>query len=90
MYRRCRRIAGSLVSQARSWGYTLPKLTEFRAFRGTAKSTARVLQFSVGLGMPSDLQQAAPDGDGDRMGPVVGLKFIHQVLDVEINGCLRN
>ena len=40
--------------------------------------------------MRSDLHQAAPERDGDCMGPIVGLKFIHQVLDVEVNRGLRN
>jgi len=40
--------------------------------------------------MRSNLQQAAPERDGDCMGPIVGLKFIHQVLDVEVNRGLRN
>ena len=35
--------------------------------------------------MRSHLQQAAPNRDGDCMGPIVGLKFIHQILDVEVN-----
>src|SRR6266851_2881218 len=38
----------------------------------------------------SDLQQAPPQRDGDCMGPIVGLQFIHQVLDVEVNRGLRN
>ena len=40
--------------------------------------------------MQSDLQQATPERDGDCVGPIVGLKFIHQVLDVEVNRGLRN
>ena len=40
--------------------------------------------------MPSDLQQAAPERDCDCVGPIVGLKLIHQVLDVEVNRGLRN
>ena len=40
--------------------------------------------------MRSDLQQATPQRDGDCMRPIVGLKFIHQVLDVEVNCSLRD
>ena len=38
----------------------------------------------------SDLHQASPERDRNRMRPVVGLQFIYQVLDVEVNRVLRN
>jgi hypothetical protein len=38
----------------------------------------------------SELKQPAPERDGDRMGAIVGLKFIHQILDVEVNRGLGN
>ena len=63
-------------------------LTEFARFHGTPKYTASTLQFSVVLGTRSDFQKAAPERDGDRMRSVVSLKFIHQVLDVEVNRVL--
>jgi hypothetical protein len=34
--------------------------------------------------MRSDLQQTTPERDGDCMGPIVGLKFIHQFLMWEL------
>src|SRR5260370_33314888 len=40
--------------------------------------------------MESDLQQATPKCDGDCMGAIGGLKFIHQVLNVEINCGFRD
>jgi hypothetical protein len=40
--------------------------------------------------MGSDLQQAAPERDGDCMGPIVGLKFIYKVLDVEVDRSIGN
>ena len=63
-------------------------LTEFAGFRETPKLTAGTLQFSVVFGTRSDLQKAAPECDGDRVRSVVSLKFIHQVLDVEVNRVL--
>ena len=33
----------------------------------------------------SDLKHAAPERDDDYMGPIVGLKSIHQILDVKVN-----
>lgn len=38
----------------------------------------------------SDLQKAAPQRDRDCMRSIVGLKFLHQVFDVEVNGGLGN
>src|SRR5580692_1952462 len=38
----------------------------------------------------SNLENAAPDRDGHRMSPVVGLQAAHNVLDVEVHGSLRN
>jgi hypothetical protein len=40
--------------------------------------------------MRSDLKQASPDRDGYRMRPIVGPELIHEILDVEINGSLRD
>src|SRR5260370_14105563 len=40
--------------------------------------------------MRSDLQQATPDRNGYRMRPVIGSQFVHQVLDMEVHGSLRN
>jgi hypothetical protein len=56
-----------------------------RGSRGTLESPATILQFSTGLRVRSDLQQAARERDGDCMGEIVGLKFIHQVPDVEVH-----
>src|SRR3954447_9703893 len=61
-----------------------------RGSRGTLESPATDLLFSTGVRIRSDLQQATPERDGDRMGPIVGLQFIHQVLDMEVNRGLRN
>ena len=36
----------------------------------------------------SDLQKATPQRDRDCMRSIVGLKFLHQVLNVEVNGGL--
>jgi hypothetical protein len=63
-------------------------LTEFSRFHGTPKCTASTLQFSVVLGTRSDFQKAASERDGDCMRSVVRMKFIHQVLDVEVNRVL--
>jgi hypothetical protein len=63
-------------------------LTEFARFQGTPKCTASTLQFSVFLGTRSDFQKAAPERDGDCMSSVVRVKFIHQILDVEVNRVL--
>jgi hypothetical protein len=38
----------------------------------------------------SELQEAAPHGDGHRVRPIVGAQFVDQVLDVEIHGRLRD
>src|SRR5713226_9225480 len=38
----------------------------------------------------SDLQQAAPDRNGYRMRPVIGPQLTYQVLNVEIDGGLRD
>ena len=40
--------------------------------------------------MRSDLKQSSPDRDGYRMGPIVGPELIHEILDVEIDGGLRD
>ena len=56
-----------------------------RCFHGTFLSTASVLHFSIGIEIRSDLQQTSSQRDGDCVGPVVRLKFIHQVLDVEVD-----
>jgi len=40
--------------------------------------------------MRSDLKQASPDRDGYRMGPIVGPELIHEILDMEIDGSLRD
>ena len=63
-------------------------LTEFAHFHGTPKCTASTPQFSVVPGTRSDLQAAAPERDGDCMSSVVRVKFIYQVLDVEVNRVL--
>ena len=36
------------------------------------------------------MQQTPPERNGDRMCPVIGTKLIHQVLDMETDGCLRD
>jgi len=36
------------------------------------------------------MQQAASERDCDCVGPIIGLKLIHQILDVEVNRGLRN
>ena len=85
-------MAVFLISLARTLGMRFTRTLDgrIRGFRGPSKSTASILQFATGLGMRSDLQQAAPERDGDCMSPIVGLKFVHQVLDMEINRALRN
>src|SRR5260370_36962119 len=40
--------------------------------------------------MRSDLHETTPERNGDCMGPIIGLKFIHQVLDVEVDRGLAN
>ena len=40
--------------------------------------------------MRSDLQQATPQRDGDCMRPIVGLKFVHQILNMKVNSSVRN
>src|SRR5262245_13712260 len=34
-----------------------------------------------------DIEQASSQADDDGMGPVVCLQFIHDVFDVEVDGC---
>src|ERR1700692_1232304 len=41
------------------------------------------------LKVESDLQQATPERNGDRVGPVIGAELVHEILDVEVNGGLR-
>src|SRR5258708_38073883 len=49
-----------------------------------------ILQFSTGLGMQSDLQQAPPHRNGHCMRPIIRSQLVHEVLDVEVNRGLRN
>jgi hypothetical protein len=35
--------------------------------------------------MRSDLEQATPKGDSNRVGPIVGLKFMNAIAMVEAN-----
>ena len=65
-------------------------VTELAVFADHRNLQPASCQFSTGLGVRSDLQQAAPERDGDCMGSIVGLKFVHQVLDMEINRALCN
>src|SRR6266478_3350260 len=64
--------------------------TQFEALAEHRNLQPASCSFLQALQMRSDLQQATPDRDGDCVGPIVGLKFIHQVLDVEVNRGLRN
>src|SRR6266481_3679778 len=64
--------------------------TQFGALAEHRNLQPASCSFLQDLEMRSDLQQAAPDRDCDCMGPIVCLKFIHQVLDVEVNRGLRN
>jgi hypothetical protein len=38
----------------------------------------------------SDLHKTAPDRNSDCVRPVVRLKFVHEILDVEVDGCLSD
>ncbi len=38
----------------------------------------------------SNLEYPTAHRNGNRMGPIIGLKFIHEIFDVEVNGSLRN
>ncbi|HEX4166184.1 MAG TPA: hypothetical protein VHZ55_11990, partial [Bryobacteraceae bacterium] len=40
--------------------------------------------------MKSDLKQTSPYRDGYRMGTIIGPQLVHEILDVEIDGGLRN
>src|ERR1700728_2422636 len=46
--------------------------------------------FLQALATHSNVQQAATDGNRDRMRPVIGLKLVHEVFDVEVNRSFRN
>ena len=60
-------------------------ITSFAAFAEHKNLRPALCSFATGIRMRSDLQQATPQRDGDCMRPIVGLKVIHQVRDVEVN-----
>lgn len=59
-------------------------------FGTTSKPPASILQFCTGPVMGSDLEQATPHGNRNRMSSIVGSQFIDQVLDMEVDRRLGN
>ena len=67
--------------------FTLPRLRDFPEHRNLRPASYSFLQVH---GIRSDLQQATSERDGDCMGAIISLQFIHQVFDVEVNRGFRN
>jgi hypothetical protein len=57
-------------------------LTDWRRIFGTGDFPSR--QYPQAL----DVEQAPSQADDDRMRSIVGLEFVHYVLDVKVDGCL--
>jgi hypothetical protein len=88
LHRGCRKIAKSPTDLSADAGKRLsriPDFTGFSAFAEPQNLQSPSYSYLQALKMQSNLQQATPQRDGDCMGPIIGLEFIHQVLDVEVN-----
>jgi hypothetical protein len=59
--------------------------TQFGAFAEHRNLQPASYGFLQPLVIRLDLKQPTPKRNGHCMGPIIGLKFIHQVFDVEAN-----
>lgn len=70
---------------------SLARFNRFRSILKTSKSLVDCLQISTGWSVASsDLEQPATERDRYRVRPVVRAKFVDYILDMEIDGVLRN
>jgi len=62
------------------------RVGEASLFHHTETSSRHPAVFCRNSGFASDGEQSTPDGNRDRMCPITGSQFTHQVFYVEIDG----